>query len=187
MLRLSENPNPRWPADRALLDDLGQWWVARVKPRNEKALAWELARLDVGYYLPMIRKRTIRRDNGKPRKSVLCIFPGYVPVVGYEEKKADILRSGRIVKMIRVIDQERFVAELENVRRALEHEMELGLHPHLAVGLRVRIVSGPLQGMEGLVIDLDQPDKIFLNVEMFNQAITVRVSPEQLVPVEGQH
>jgi transcription antitermination factor NusG len=187
MLRLSENPGSRWPADRALIDDLGQWWVARVKPRNEKALAWELARLGVGYYLPMIKKRTIRRDNGKPRKSVLCLFPGYVPVVGYQDKKADILRSGRIVKVIRVIDQERFVMELENVRRVLEQEMELGLYPHLAVGLRVKIASGPLRGLEGLVIDIDQPDKIFLNVEMFNRAVTVRVLPEQLVPVEDQH
>jgi transcription antitermination factor NusG len=166
------------------MDDQGDWRVARTKPRNEKALAWDLAGLGVGYYLPMMTRRTVRRDNGKPRKSVVCLFPGYISITGYEERKRDILRTGRVIKVINAVDQERFVRELENIRRALEHAEILGLSNRLAIGQRVMIASGSLQGVEGVVTDMDRPDRIYLNVEMFNRAITVKVSPDMLEPVE---
>ena len=87
--------------------------MARVRARNEKALARELAGIEVGYYLPMLTRRVARRDTGKCRKSLVCAFPGYVPLVGYPERRADILRLGRIVNVMRVVDQQRFVAELD--------------------------------------------------------------------------
>lgn len=186
MLRLADNPKPRWPADRTLTEDSGNWWVARVKPRHEKALARDLSRLKVGYYLPMMTKRTIRRDNGKPRKSVICLFPGYISLTGYQEKRNEIHRTGRIFKVIQVIDQDRFVEELESVRKALDYAKEVQLHPRLAVGQLVMIVSGPLQGIQGVVADRGRSRKVYLNVEMFNKAVTVTVLPDQLCPLEDE-
>ena len=184
MLRVAENPVPRFPIGRPLSQDMGSWWVARVKPRPEKALAWDLARLGVGYYLPMLTKRTRRRDNGKLRKSLVCAFPGYLSVTDYEERKAEILRTGRILNLIKVSGQEQFVRELEQIYQALSHSTELEVQPHLAVGRRVMIASGPMQGLEGIVTDLRRPRKVFLNVEIFNRAVMVMVSPEELVPLE---
>jgi len=181
MLRLSDNPVPRWPADRPLAADLGQWWVARVKPRNEKAMARDLARLGVGYCLPLLVHRTIRRDNRKPRKSIICAFPGYISLTHYKERKADILRTGRIIAVLRVSDQEQFVRELEQVRKALDHSREVGLQAGLAVGRRVMIAAGPMQGVEGVITDLSRPQKVFLNVEIFSRAVSVIVSPDQLL------
>ena len=184
MLKLSDNPAPRWPAERPLAEDLGLWWVARVKPRNEKALARELAGLGVGYYLPMLIQRTIRRDNRKPRKSVLCAFPGYLSLAGYRERKTEILRTGRIINVLRVDDQEQFVRELDQVRQALEHSREAGLQDKLAIGRRVMITAGPMQGVLGVITRLSRPQKVFLNVEIFNRAVSVTVAPEQLVLME---
>jgi transcription antitermination factor NusG len=184
MLRVAENPVPRFPIGRPLSQDMGSWWVARVKPRQDKALAWDLARLGVGYYLPMLTKRTRRRDNGKLRKSLVCAFPGYLSVTDYEERKAEILRTGRILNLIKVSGQEQFVRELEQIYQALSHSTELEVQPHLAVGRRVMIASGPMQGIEGIVTDLRRPRKVFLNVEIFNRAVMVMVSPEELVPLE---
>ncbi|OGP59723.1 MAG: hypothetical protein A2V67_02945 [Deltaproteobacteria bacterium RBG_13_61_14] len=184
MLRVAENPVPRFPIGRPLSQDMGSWWVARVKPRQEKALAWDLARLGVGYYLPMLTKRTRRRDNGKLRKSLVCAFPGYLSVTYYKERKAEILRTGRILNLLKVSGQEQFVRELEQIYQALSHSTELEVQPHLAVGRRVMIASGPMQGIEGIVTDLRRPRKVFLNVEIFNRAVMVMVSPEELVPLE---
>lgn len=183
MLRLSENPAPRWPPGRSLADDLGHWWVARVKPRNEKALAHELARMEISYYLPLILKRTLRRHSRKIRKSLLCAFPGYLALTRYPERKVDILRTGRVLHVIQVQDQEKFVRELDQVRRALAETTDLTVQSCLVQGRRAVIVSGPLQGVEGVITDLSRPHKIYLNVEIFNRAVAVMVPPDQLLPL----
>jgi transcription antitermination factor NusG len=154
--------------------------VARVKPRHEKALAHDLARIGVGYYLPMMGKRTIRRDNNKPRKSVVCLFPGYISLAGYEEHKPAILRTGRVIRVIPVINQEQFVAELDQVKRALDSAAQVGPHSGLMRGQRVMIVAGPLQGLEGIVADTGRTNVIYLNVEMFSRAVSIKVSPSEV-------
>ena len=186
MLRVSDNPPCRFPADRALAADRGAWWVARVKSRHEKALAWELTRLGIGYYLPLVTRRTVRRDTGKARKSIVCLFPGYLALVGYQERKRDLFRTGRLLGVLEVVDQDRFVAELDRVRRALESDRPLSLHPGLARGRRVLIASGPLAGISGRVVSLESPRLIYLNVEMFNQAVKVAVTPEEVEVVEEE-
>src|SRR3989304_113717 len=113
MLRIDENPPSRWPNERSLLDDRGQWWVIYTKPRNEKALAWDLYRMGIGYYLPLTIKQT-RRGNGKYRKSIVCLFPGYMSVVNYPNYKNELKRTGRVARIIEVEDQDRFVREIEN-------------------------------------------------------------------------
>lgn len=186
MLKVSDNPPARWPLDRPLIHDLGNWWVARVKPRTEKALAWELARMGVSYYLPMFTRRTIRRDNHKPRKSVICLFPGYISITNYPQVKETIFRTGRLIKVLPVNDQERFASELENIRRAIDHTREIEIHPCLAIGQRVVIAEGPMQGVVGVIADIRDPGKIFLNVEMFNRAVIVKVAPDQLIAADNR-
>ncbi|HUT52999.1 MAG TPA: transcription termination/antitermination NusG family protein [bacterium] len=183
MLRLSDNPPGRWPLDRPLLDDLGHWCVARVKPRQEKALAHDLVRLGMAYYLPMMTKRTVRRDNGKPRKSVVVLFPGYISVAGNGELRSELMKTGRTAGVIAVADQERFVSELGGVQRALDSNLAADTHPLMA-GQRVRIVAGPLLGQEGVVENCGRPGRrVYINVEMFNRSVAVTVSPEEVVAI----
>jgi len=187
MLRVDENPLARFPDGRSIKEDMGRWWVLRVKPRNEKALARELTQMGAGYYLPMFTKRTIRRDNGKPRKSLVCLFPGYISITDYPLIKEMLFRTGRVLRVIKVSDQERFVSELEDIRRVLEYNERVEVHPNLVKGERVIIVEGMLKGVEGVVLDIRERDKIFLNVEMFNRSVAVRVFPEQVMPVDEHY
>ena len=186
MLKVSENPPARWPVDRSISADLGKWGVLRVKPRAEKALAWELARNGIPYYLPMLTKRSVRRDNGKTRKSLICLFPGYIALTDWHIHKEAVLRTGRVLRIITVPDQEKFTTELTNISLAIRQFSELEVHPHLVLGERVLISKGPLAGIEGLVADISQPGKVFLNVEMFNRALVLKVEPGEILPVENR-
>src|SRR5262245_27833929 len=83
MIKLSDNPPMLHPAVSSLRELTGQWWVAHTRARNEKALAWEMARRDVGYFLPMIR-RTIF-SGGRRRRSLVPLFPSYVFLSGDDQ------------------------------------------------------------------------------------------------------
>ncbi len=135
----------------------------------------------MGYYLPMLTKRTIRKDNHKPRKSVVVLFPGYISVAGRSERRAEIKRTGRIAGIIEVPDQHRFVAELCAVERALASRLTVGTAPLMA-GQRVRIVAGPLAGLEAVVENCARRGRrVYINVELFNRSVAAAVSPEEIV------
>jgi hypothetical protein len=75
MKRVDENPPTRHPAG-PISESKEPWWVAKVKPRQEKAIAFDLIARSIDYYLPMFTKVVRRKDNNKPRKSILSLFPG---------------------------------------------------------------------------------------------------------------
>lgn len=186
VLKYTDNPPARWPDGRALDQDLGDWWVARVRPRNEKVLAWELGARGVSYYLPMLQQTTLRKDNGKCRRSVVCLFSGYVPLVGYIDHRTEILQTGRIINVIAVRDQEGFVRELESVRIALGSSGTIKVHHRLVVGTRAKIVAGPMEGVTGVVLERTGRRTIWLNVRLFQRAIAVGVSPDHVALYEDE-
>jgi len=97
MKRTGENPPIRYP-DTPIDSAVNRWWVARVKPRMEKACALDFLEQKIEYFLPLYTKVTRRRDNNKPRKSVLPLFPGYICFAMAVPK--DIYKTGRIATII---------------------------------------------------------------------------------------
>ncbi len=50
---MTKNPPAQFPEETDLATFQGLWWVAHTKPRQEKALAWDILRAEGSYYLPM--------------------------------------------------------------------------------------------------------------------------------------
>ena len=91
MLKASENPPMTWPQHQSIDDFEGTWWVAHTKSRNEKALAWQLVKKQVQYFLPMTWK--VRRKKGRTLRSLMPIFPGYLFFCGGQEDRLEVLKT----------------------------------------------------------------------------------------------
>ncbi|RJP24085.1 MAG: hypothetical protein C4527_19375 [Candidatus Omnitrophota bacterium] len=170
----------RLPHDRSLSEDLGFWRIAHVKPRNEKALAQDCSRLEIGFFLPLYEKRIRRRDNNKPRKSLLPLFPGYVPFVDRENGKFQLYETNRVVNVLDVLDQERFVEDLTQVWQAITSGAPLGVGKTFTVGQKVMVKEGPLQGLVGVIMQTTNRQRLFLNVEEFHMAVSVELDREDV-------
>jgi transcription antitermination factor NusG len=183
MLKLNDNPVCRYPEGRSLDDDLGRWTVAYVKSRQEKALASDLARRGVPYFLPMTEKRVRRRDNGKIRKSVIPLFPGYVSIAlpGSEWNLA--YGTHRVVRLIPVEEQAAFVRELRQVERLLEARAMIEPAPAFSPGQPVRVHSGPMMGLEGEVVRQQGETLFIIRVHLFQQAVKVELDEAYLEPL----
>jgi len=168
MKPLSENPPSRFPS-RPIAEAPHPWWVAKLKPRQEKAFAFDLIHHGIEYYLPMYMKVTRRADNNKPRKSVLPLFPGYVSfAIPVPE---NIFSGGRVVNIIEIRNQSRFVHELTQVYLALEAGAKLEpLLERFETGMAVRVRSGPLRGVEGVIAQVRDARRLVLEVEPFGRA-----------------
>jgi len=55
--------------------------------------------------------------------------------------------------------------------------------PLLQKGRRVRVVGGPLHGLEGMIDDPTQPSGIVISVDVLQQGLLVRVPADRLEPL----
>jgi transcription antitermination factor NusG len=171
MRRVSDNPPSRSP-ERPIADAPLPWFVVHVKPRMEKAVADDCVRKAIEYYLPMVTKVTRRKDNNKPRKSVLPLFPGYICVAGNKETYYSLYTTGRVAAIIEIRHQKKFVAELGQIYSILEKGVMLEpCGESIPEGTEVCVMAGPLKGIRGIVLNARNPNKVVLSVEGLGQAV----------------
>ena len=182
MLKLSENPPIMWPEEKSICDFSGLWWVAHTKSRNEKALAQDLIRKDINYFLPMNWK--VHRRRGRKIRSLLPLFGGYLFFCGAEKQRIDQLRTNRVANLIEVRDQKRLLEELLQIERALRAGASLAPHKYLKAGQRCRVITGPLADLEGIVVKTKTVIRLVLQIDMLGQATSVEIDTDMIEQVD---
>jgi transcription antitermination factor NusG len=185
MLKPSENPPIVWPEEMSIGQFQGQWWVAHSKPRQEKALAWQLVGKQVRYFLPMRRK--VSKSRGRTFRSLLPLFPGYLFFCGGEHERLEVLKTNRTANLLVVEDQERLVRELLPIETLLMLGKEVLPHDYVQVGQRCRVTAGPLAGTEGIVSQTPTETRLVLQVDMLGQAASVEIAYDMVEKLEDSN
>ncbi len=171
-----------WPEESPIQDFSGQWWVAHTKSRNEKALANDLVRKQVSYFLPMSWK--IRRVRGRTIRSLLPLFGGYLFFCGQEKDRLDVLKTNRVANLIEVTVQEQLVDELLQIEQALATGANLAPHKYIREGQRCRVTGGALTGLTGIVIKSRNAVRLVLQIDMLGQAASVEIDTDMIEVIE---
>ena len=176
MLALRENPPITWPGTVPLGEITSPWTVAYCKPRQEKALAWDLCRKEITYFLPMVYREM--SSGGRRRRNLYPLFPSYLFFAGGEAERLSVLKTERTVRLIEISEPElpqfrREISSLDIVIRECPKSIEL--YPRLVPGARVRIKAGPLRNVEGVVLQSDNKKKLWLGISALGVGATVEI------------
>ncbi len=156
------------------------WYVAHTRPRCEKKLAQYCERGGVTSRLPLYR--SVHQYRGKTVVFRKPLFPGYLFLRLSAEQRQRVYQSDFVAAVLEVFDQELFVRQLNYILAATETDLEIRLAPELGEGMRVRIKSGPLRGMEGWVEARYGPTTVLLRLDFIGQAAAVRLQAHELEP-----
>ena len=179
---LTENPAILTPQVQSLTELTGTWWVARTKARFEKVFAWDMFSHGIGYFLPMREK--IIFSGGRKRCVMVPLFTSYVFFCGTEQDRYMALKTNRLCQTIEVIDQDSLVEELVSIEKALLSKAIIDNYPQLPVGGHCRIKSGPMMGIEGVVIERkDTKARMVIEVTILGQGAVVEIDSDLLEPV----
>lgn len=178
MLKAKENPPTIWPEEKSIRELMGTWWVAHTKSRNEKALAWSMAKKGISYFLPMSWK--VSSHKGRKTRSLLPLFTGYLFFCGNENQRLDVLRTNRIANIIEVKDQMGLVEDLIPIEQALRAGTNLLTHQYIETGRRCQVTTGPLAGMEGIVVKDQANLRLVLQVNILGQATSVEIDSDMI-------
>jgi transcription termination/antitermination protein NusG len=74
--------------------------------------------------------------------------------------------------------------QVEILRSGLADRLHVEPHPFLAVGRRVRIVRGPLAGLEGILRRKKNSLRFVLSVELIQRSIAVDVDAADVQPLQ---
>ena len=170
-----------FPQDVFELSETDQrWWVAKVRSRQEKALARHLKPLGVPFYLPLREKRA--RRGGRVFISHLPLFPGYVFCRGPAAARLAARRTNLVARILDVADQALLTEELSQLRALQEAGASLFPCPEFVTGDRVRIVEGPFKGYNGVVLRGQGRPRLLVSISMLRKAVAVEFEREMLVP-----
>ncbi len=182
MLKPSENPPISWPEDKSIEDFSGAWWVAHTKSRNEKALAQDLIRKNISYFLPMTWK--VQHSKGRKMRSLLPLFGGYMFFCGDENQRVEVLRTNRVAHLIEVNDQRKLLCELLGIEQAIKAGVNLAPHKYIKTGQLCRVKAGPLADLQGIVIKTKDTARLVLQIDMLGQAASVEIDIDLIETVD---
>jgi transcriptional antiterminator RfaH len=172
----------RYPVD--LFDGHGAtsgeaWWVLHTRPRQEKSLARELVERCLPFYLPQVERRS--RIRGRIVTAHVPLFTSYVFLLGNERQRVAALATHRVVTALRVADQARLTAELDQVHRLIESGAPVTAEQRIGPGATVEICSGPLAGMRGTVVRSAAGRRFVVRVDFIQRGASVELDDYTLV------
>ena len=157
--------------------------VAQTRSRQEKALVRHLEPLQVPFYLPQHQRHIARA--GRRFVSFIPLFPGYVFLRADPAARTAAFRSGLVVRLLEVRDQDLLHGELKQLRRLQESGANLLPYAPLAPGDLVTIADGPFRGYRGRVVRDQSATRLIVSVSMLRQNVIVEFDRSSLSRVPG--
>jgi transcription antitermination factor NusG len=159
------------------------WYAAYTCPRHEKCVAQQLISRQIGSFLPLYS--SVRRWKDRRRRIDLPLFPSYIFVQMTERNRLDILRLPGIVQLVSFQGKPAVIApvEIEALRRGSTGSVVVQPHPYLKEGRRVRIISGPLAGTEGIYVRRKQQTRLVISISLIQRSVAMEIGEADVEPI----
>ena len=156
------------------------WYALYLRSRYEKKVDGDLKGKGVETFLPMIEEVHVWSDRKK--KVMEPLFRGYLFVKTDLRDRARIVTTEGVVRFVGINGKPSVIreSEIDWVRPVIGQPMDLKREPYLEVGKRVRVIAGPLLGVEGIVIHKQGVSRVVVSVEAIAQSVSVKVPADLL-------
>jgi transcription antitermination factor NusG len=164
------------------------WYAAYTCANHEKQVAAELRAREVEHFLPLYS--SVRRWRDRRVSLELPLFPGYVFVRIALRDRLRVLQLPSVVRLVGFGGYPIALpdVEIQSLRSGLGRQLRPEPHPFLTAGRHVRIKSGPLAGLEGVLLRRKGGYRVVVSIELIQRSIivdtdTADVEPEPSMPV----
>ena len=152
-----------------------RWYAAYTYARHEKRVAEHLQRIGVESYVALYT--ATRQWNQRRAQVELPLFPGYVFVRIPLAERVRVLSAPGVAYLVGAGGQPVPLAdnEIEPLRSCLSQKLSAEPVAYLSVGSRVRVVTGPLSGLEGVIIRRHGDTRFVVSIDLIMRAIAIDV------------
>jgi len=162
-----------------------KWFVLYTTSRSEKKVAQRLREKGLEVYLPMVEE--LRQWSDRKKKVQKALFNGYVFVKTIKANLWETLQVPGAVKFVNFSGEHATVRqeEIDTIQRILDTGVAVETDgSEIAKGEQVKILGGPLQGMEGECVNKGNSDYFIIRVPGINQNLLVSIERKFLQVVQ---
>lgn len=162
------------------------WYAIYTRSRHEEKVYDRIREKKIEVFLPLIERWSRRRDRRK--RIQVPLFPGYLFVWTQMDQYAyyEILKTQSVVRILcsggvpAPIPDE----QINGIQILMKNNMAITPCQYLKEGERVRVVNGPLVGIEGILIKI-KPNKnrLVLSIDLIKESVSVELDELDVEPI----
>ena len=156
-----------------------RWYALHVRPQCERSVALHLREHGQESFLPTYKKHG---PGGHNTSREAPLFPGYVFCQVDWERGFKLYLIPGIIGAVGMGKKPLAIEndEIEAIRRIAENRMDSEPCPFGVPGTPVRVIKGPLAGIEGIVVK-PLAGEIVISISLLRRSVAINIDPECLV------
>jgi transcription antitermination factor NusG len=160
-----------------------RWYALYVRSRHEKTVENSLRSKRYNVFSPSYRSKRKRVD--RIVEIEVPLFPGYVFCQFDPSKRLPILMTPGVVGVVGRGNRPEPVddTEIDSIRTVALAGRSVQPWPFLRLGQRIRVQSGPLTGVEGIFLRVEDEDHLVVSVTLLQRAVSVVIERDSVSPV----
>src|SRR5581483_10697295 len=160
------------------------WYALLTRARHEKIVAQRLREVGVTSFLPLVSE--VRKWSDRKKLVEFPLFSCYVfaKLTPTNEGRLKALRIEGVYSLVGIWGEGTPIPEeqIEAVRRIVEQRLAWHAHPFLQIGQRVRIRSGALDGVEGILVGRSGESTLVVSIDAIQRSLAVRIDGYNVEP-----
>ena len=161
------------------------WYAVQTRSRHEKLVARQLEGQGFSTFVPLTSQ--LRQWSDRRKLVDLPLFPGYAFLrLAYRpEQRLRVLKTEGIVAFVGIHGQGMPIPDrqIEQIKTLLDAKVPAESHPFLKVGQRVRIRSGSLNGIEGILVGQESDRMMVISVDLIQRSVCIRLHGYEVEPI----
>ena len=163
-----------------------EWNAIYTRYQDEKIVADNLSRSGLEVFLPTYT--VIRQWTDRKKRLTLPLFPCYVFLRRHFEQRWTILATPGVHSFVIFAGRPAPIPDLDidAIRKAVASSLRVEPHPFLRCGDWVRVKSGPLEGIEGILVRKKRSYLLILSLQQLGKSRAMEVDAFSVVPLRNR-
>jgi transcription antitermination factor NusG len=160
-----------------------KWYVIHTRARHEKKVVAQLAEQRIVSFTPTVWRIHQWSDRCKPVELPLFSCYVFVQVENWRDINLHVLRLPGVLQWVRLNKEEPAVVpdtQIDAVRAVLASRLPFFEYPYLRVGQKVRLRSGCLDGVEGVLLERKGDRTLVVSIHLIKQSVAIFVEGYQV-------
>jgi transcription antitermination factor NusG len=162
--------------------EVESWYGLQTRPRHEKIVARRLEERGVTTFLPLVTE--VHRWSDRKKSVEMPLFGCYVfaKFMPNRTERLRVLRVDGVFGLVGARGEGTPIpdVEIDSVRTLMKEHPSCSSHPFLKIGQRVRLRSGALDGVEGILVSRNGDRTLVISVNAIQRSLAVRVEGYQI-------